>query len=96
METIIKEGGLQGTTFEAQEKWFVTDPLPPANKHVMVDAARHFVAPDPVLTNWDAITRIMQSELDLLFIGEERDAKVIMDSIVEQVNPMILEGQWRS
>jgi len=96
METIIKEGGLQGTTFAAQEEWFVTDPLPPANKHVMLDAARHFVAPDPVLTNWDAITRIMQSELDLLFIGEERDAKVVMDSIVEQVNPMIVEGQWRS
>jgi len=96
METIIKEGGLQGTSFAAQEEWFVTDPLPPANKHVMLDAARHFVAPDPVLTNWDAITRIMQSELDLLFIGEERDAKVVMDSIVEQVNPMIVEGQWRS
>ncbi|MCY3977739.1 MAG: sugar ABC transporter substrate-binding protein, partial [Chloroflexi bacterium] len=96
METIIKEGGLQGTTFEAQEKWFVTDPLPPANKQVMVDAARHFVAPDPVLTNWGEITNIMQSELDLLFIGEERDAKVVMDKIVEQVNPMILEGQWRS
>lgn len=96
METIIKEGGLQGTTFEAQEKWFVTDPLPPANKQVMVDAARHFVAPDPVLTNWGEITNIMQSELDLLFIGEERDAKVVMDKIVEQVNPMIIEGQWRS
>ncbi len=96
METIIREGGLQGTTFAAQEQWFVTDPLPPANKQVMVDAARHFVAPDPVLTNWDAITRVMQAELDLLFIGEERDAKVIMDRIVQEVNPMIVEGQWRS
>ena len=96
METIIKEGGLQGTSFEAQEKWFVTDPLPPANKHVMLDAARHFVAPDPVLTNWGEITQIMQSQIDLLMIGEERDAKVVADEIVRQVNPLILEGQWRS
>ncbi len=96
METIIKEGGLQGTSFEAQEKWFVTDPLPPENKHVMLDAARHFVAPDPVLTNWGEITQIMQSQIDLLMIGEERDAKVVADEIVRQVNPLILEGQWRS
>jgi len=96
METIIKEGGLQGTTFEAQEKWFVTDPLPPANKHVMLDAARHFVAPDPVLTNWGEITSIMAAQIDLLLIGEERDAQVVCDEIVRQVNPLIQEGQWRS
>ena len=40
METIIREGGLQGTSFAEQEKWFITDPLPPANKHVMLDAAQ--------------------------------------------------------
>ena len=96
METIIKEGGLQGTTFAAQEEFFVTDPLPPDNKQVMVDAARHFVAPDPVLTNWTEITNIMQAQMDLLLIGEELDAKVIADEIVRQVNPLIQEGQWRT
>ena len=88
---------MQGTSFAAQEKWFVTDPLPPANKHVMVDAARHFVAPDPVL---DELGRDHAhhavGDWICSFIGEERDAKVVMDSIVEQVNPMIVEGQWRS
>ena len=99
METIIREGGLQGTSFAEQEKWFITDPLPPANKHVMLDAARHFVAPDPVLTNFGEITQIMQimqAQIDLLMIGEERDAKVVCDEIVRQVNPLIKEGQWRS
>ena len=87
---------MQGTTFEAQEKWFVTDPLPPANKHVMLDAAKRFVAPDPVLTNWGEITNIMAAQIDLLLIGEERDAQVVCDEIVRQVNPLIKEGQWRS
>ncbi len=96
METIIREGGLQGTSFAEQEKWFITDPLPPANKHVMLDAARHFVAPDPVLTNFGEITQIMQAQIDLLMIGEERDAQVVCDEIVRQVNPLIKEGQWRS
>lgn len=96
METIIKEGGLQGTSFSAQEEFFITDPLPPENKQVMLDAARHLVAPDPVLTNWNEITSIMQAQIDLLLIGAERDAKVVADEIVRQVNPLIEEGQWRS
>jgi len=96
MEKIILDGGLQGTTFEAQEKWFVTDPIQPNPKEVMTDAVKHFLAPDPVLTNWTEIANIMQAQIDLLSIGEERDAQVVCDEIVRQVNPLILEGQWRS
>ena len=96
MEKIIRDGGLQGTRLSAQEEYFLTDPLPPENKHVMVDAVRHFVAPDPVLTNWGEIDKTMAAEIDLLLIGEERDAKVIGDRICQKVNPLIKEGQWRS
>ena len=49
---------------------------------------RHFVAPDPVLTNFGEISQIMQAQIDLLLIGEERDAKVVCDEIVRQVNPL--------
>ena len=38
----------------------------------------------------------MQAQIDLLMIGEERDAKVVCDEIVRQVNPLIQEGQWRT
>ena len=96
METIIRDGGLQGTRLSAQEEFFLTDPLPPENKHVMVDAVKHFVAPDPVLTNWGEIDQVMGAELDLLLIGEERDAKVVAENICKKVNPLIQEGQWRS
>lgn len=96
MEKIIKDGGLQGTSFEAQEKFFVTDPLAPENKHVLLDSVKHFVSPDPLLTNWGEILNVMQAQLDLLNIGEERDAKVVCDEIVRQVNPLIKEGQWRT
>ena len=93
---IITEGGLQGTRLSAQEEFFLTDPLPPANKHVMVDAVKHFVSPDPVLTNWGEIDQVMGAELDLLLIGEERDASVVAGNICKKVNPLIKEGQWRS
>ena len=96
MEKIIKEGGLQGTSFEEQEKWFVTDSRPPENKHVMLDAAKHFVSPDPVLTNMNKINSVMQSQIELLLIGEEKDAKVVADEIVRKVNPLIKKGQWRA
>ena len=96
MEKIIKEGGLQGTSFEEQDKWFVTDSRPPENKHVMLDAAKHFVSPDPVLTNMNKINSVMQSQIDLLLIGEEKDAKVVADEIVRKVNPLIKKGQWRA
>ena len=49
-----------------------------------------------MLTNFGEITQIMQAQIDLLMIGEERDAKVVCDEIVRQVNPLIKEGQWRS
>ena len=96
MEKIIKDGGLQGTTFDAQEKWFETDPVQPNPKYVFTDAVKHFLAPDPILTNWNEILNVMQAQLDLLNIGEERDAKVVCDEIVRQVNPLIAEGQWRT
>jgi ABC-type glycerol-3-phosphate transport system substrate-binding protein len=96
MEKIIKDGGLQGTSFEAQEKWFVTDPVQPNHKEVMLDSVKHFLAPDPILTNWSEILNVMQAQIDLLSIGEERDAQVVCDEIVRQVNPLIKEGQWRS
>ena len=96
MEKIIKDGGLQGTSFDAQDKWFLTDTRQPTNKEVMTDSVKHFLAPDPILTNWTEINNIMQAQIDLLSIGEQRDAKVVCDEIVRQVNPMILKGQWRS
>ncbi|MEM7128433.1 MAG: extracellular solute-binding protein [Chloroflexota bacterium] len=96
MEKIIKDGGLQGTRLSAQEEYFLADTLPPENKQVMVDAVRNFVAPDPVLTNWGEIDQIIQAELDLLMIGEERDAQVVASNICQKVNPLIQEGQWRS
>jgi hypothetical protein len=63
---------------------------------VFTDAVKHFLAPDPILTNWNEILNVMQAQLDLLNIGEERDAKVVCDEIVRQVNPLIAEGQWRT
>ena len=96
MKQIITEGGLQGTRLSAQEEFFLTDPLPPENKQVMVDAVKHFVAPDPVLTNWGEIDQVIQAEIDLLLIGEERDAQVVASNICQKVNPLIKKGQWRS
>jgi len=96
MEMIIKEGGLQGTSLEAQEKFFLTDPLPPKNKQVMVDSVKHFVSPDPLLTNYGEISKAMGAQIDLLNIGEQRDAKVVCDAIVKEVNPLIKKGQWRA
>ncbi len=62
----------------------------------MLDAAKHFVSPDPVLTNMNKINSVMQSQIDLLLIGEEKDAKVVADEIVRKVNPLIKKGQWRA
>lgn len=95
MEKIIQDGGLQGTTLSAQQAYFLTDTRPPQNKQVMVDAVRNFVAPDPVLTNYNEVSRTMQAEVDLLLNGEERDAKVVADRIKAAVDPLIQEGQWR-
>ncbi len=60
-----------------------------------MDAVRNFVAPDPVLTNYNEVSRTMQAEVDLLLNSEERDAKVVADRIKAAVDPLILEGQWR-
>ena len=95
MEKIIQDGGLQDTTLSAQQAYFLTDTRPPQNKQVMVDAVRNLVAPDPVLTNYNEVSRTMQAEVDLLLNGEERDAKVVADRIKAAVDPLILEGQWR-
>ena len=42
------------------------------------------------------INSVMQSQIDLLLIGEEKDAKVVADEIVRKVNPLIKKGQWRA
>jgi multiple sugar transport system substrate-binding protein len=92
MEMIIRDGGLQGTTFAAQEKWFLTDPLPPKNKQVFTDSVKHFVAPDPVLTNWLEIKNIIDAEMDYLWTNQ-KPAKEVAESIKQQVDPMIAEGR---
>jgi multiple sugar transport system substrate-binding protein len=96
IDTIVRAGGLQGTRMSALEDIFLADPLPPQNKQVFVDAVKHFVAPDPMLTNWPEINQVITAELDLLWIGEERDASVVAKRIKQQIDPMIKEGQWRS
>ena len=92
MEKIIRDGGLQGTTFAAQEKWFLTDPFPPKSKQVFTDSVKHFVAPDPVLTNWLEIKHIINAEMDYLWTNQ-KTAKEVAENIKQQVDPMIAEGR---
>lgn len=92
METIIKEGGLQGTSLSAQQKWFLTDPQPPEHKEVFVDSVKNFVAPDPVLTNWPEIKQIIAAELGNLWTNT-KPAKDVCISIKQQIDPLIKEGK---
>ena len=93
IDAIVRAGGLQGTRFDSQEI-FLSDPLPPEHKEVFTDSVKHFVAPDPVLTNWPEIEHVIAAELDLLWINE-KSAQDVSISIKQQIDPMIKEGQWR-
>lgn len=95
IEEIIKAGGLQGTRLSAQRKWFVTDPQPPEHKEVFVDAVEHFVAPDPMVTNWREIENMLNAEMDLLWLGQ-RDAQATALAIKEKMDALIEAGQWRT
>lgn len=91
MEIIIKEGGLQGTSLSAQRKWFLSDKLPPEHKEVFVDSVEHFVAPDPVLSNFPEISQIIAAELGFLWTND-KPAKDVCISIKKQIDPLIKQG----